>query len=65
MRGASYGLLVVGVLLAMVGVVNHYLLRLNPVAHTSTILVGLGAVVFVVGLVLSFMGDRGDRSAAS
>jgi uncharacterized membrane protein YGL010W len=62
MRGASYGLLVVGVLLAMVGVVNHYLLRLNPVAHTSTILVGLGAVVFVVGLVLSFIGDR---SAAS
>jgi uncharacterized membrane protein YGL010W len=62
MRGASYGLLVVGVLLAMVGVVNHFLLRLNPVAHTSTILVGLGAVVFVVGLALSFVGDR---SAAS
>lgn len=58
MRVATYGLLVIGVLLAMVGVVNHFLLRLNPVPHTSTIFVGVGVVVFIVGLAMSYMGDR-------
>lgn len=63
MRALTYVLMVVGVLIAMVGVVNHWLLKLNPVAHTSTIVVAVGAVLFVVGLALSFMGS--SRTAAS
>ncbi|HEX6541104.1 MAG TPA: hypothetical protein VF040_05060 [Ktedonobacterales bacterium] len=58
MRPITYVLAAIGILLAMLGVVNHYLLNIAPVAHTSTILVGLGAVVFLVGLVTSFKDDR-------
>lgn len=58
MRGASYGLLVIGAIIAIVGLLNHFVLKLNPVAHTSTILLGVGAVLFVIGLVMTFMGGR-------
>ncbi|MGH2501017.1 MAG: hypothetical protein ACRDID_00730 [Ktedonobacterales bacterium] len=61
MRGAGYGLLVVGIIIAALGLANHYILRasaINPIAHTSTILIGVGVVVAVIGLVMSFMGGR-------
>lgn len=62
MRGASYGLIVLGVIFAMAGVVNHFLVKMNPVAHTSTILIGVGGVLFIVGLLMNFMGDRGSSA---
>ena len=62
MRGGGYGLIVIGIIIAILGVVNHFVLKLNPVAHTTTILVVVGAVLAVVGLIMSFMGGR---SAAS
>jgi len=61
MRGAGYGLLVVGIIVAILGLVNHYVLKasaFNPIAHTSTILIGVGVVVAVIGLAMSFMGGR-------
>jgi hypothetical protein len=58
MRGASYGLLVIGAIVAIVGLVNHYVLKLNPVAHTSTILIGVGAVLFIIGLAMTFLGGK-------
>lgn len=58
MRGAGYGLAVIGIILVIAGLVNHYVIKANPVAHTSTIVLGAGAVIAVIGLVLTFMGGR-------
>ncbi len=62
MRGAGYGLAVLGVILVLGGVLNHWVLKMNPVAHTSTILAGVGAVVAVVGIALTFMGGRSSNA---
>ena len=62
MRGGGYGLLASGIILAIVGLINHFVLKMNPVAHTSTILIAVGVILAVLGLVMSFMGSR---SAAS
>lgn len=62
MRGGGYGLLVLGVIIAVLGLVNHYVLKLNPIAHTSTILIGVGAVLAIVGLIMSFMAGRSSAS---
>lgn len=62
MRGAGYGIAVVGVIIVILGVLNHFVLRQNPVAHTSTILGVVGAVLAVVGIVLTFVG--GNKSAS-
>jgi len=51
-------LLVIGIIVAVLGLVNHYVLKANPVAHTSTIIIAVGVVLAVIGLVMSFMGGR-------
>lgn len=58
MRGAGYGLLVIGIIVAILGLVNHYVLKANPISHTSTVLIGVGVVVAVIGVAMSFMGGR-------
>ena len=58
MRGAGYGLAVIGIILVLAGVLNHWVLKMNPIAHTSTILGVAGAVVAVIGIALTFMGGR-------
>ena len=62
MRGGGYGLVGIAVLLGLFALVNHFVLKLNPVVHFSTIVVGVGVVLGVIGLAMSFMGGR---SAAS
>ena len=58
MRGGGYGLLAIGVIIAIVGLINHFVLKMNPIAHTSTILIAVGVILAVLGLVMSFMGGR-------
>jgi hypothetical protein len=58
MRGAGYGIAIVGVLVVIMGAINHYVLKMNPVQHTSTILGIVGAVLAVVGIVLTFVGGN-------
>jgi predicted tellurium resistance membrane protein TerC len=58
MRGSGYGLLVIGIIVAILGLVNHYVLKANPVAHTSSIIIGVGVVLAVIGVAMSFMGGR-------
>ncbi|HEU0028129.1 MAG TPA: cysteine-rich outer membrane protein [Ktedonobacterales bacterium] len=58
MRGAGYGLAVLGVILVIAGLVNHYVIQANPLKHTSTLVLGVGAVIAVVGLALTYMGGR-------
>ena len=62
MRGGGYGLLAIGIIIAVVGLINHFVLKLNPFAHTSTILIAVGVILAVVGLIMSFMSAH---SAAS
>jgi hypothetical protein len=62
MRGASLVLLVVGIIVLLVGLVNHFAIHANPVAHTSTIVLAVGAVLAVVGVLMMAMG--GKSSAA-
>jgi len=58
MRGAGYGLAALGVILVIAGLVNHFVIKANPMAHTSTVVLGVGAVVAVIGLALTFMGGK-------
>jgi len=62
MRGLSYLLLVVGVIIAVLGLLNHFVIKANPVAHTSTITVAVGAVLAVIGVVM-MMGGRSSKAA--
>jgi uncharacterized membrane protein HdeD (DUF308 family) len=62
MRGLSYVLLALGVIIAVLGLLNHFVIKANPVAHTSTITVAVGAVLAVIGVVL-MMGGRSSKAA--
>ena len=62
MRGGGFGLIVVAVLIGIFAVVNHYVLKLNPVAHISTIAVVVGVVIGIVGLAMAFMGGRSSAA---
>jgi predicted tellurium resistance membrane protein TerC len=62
MRGLSYVLLIVGVIIAVVGLLNHFVIHANPVAHTSTITIAVGAVLAVIGVVM-MMGGRSSKAA--
>jgi len=45
-KGLSTGLAVVGVLLIIFGLVNHYALKINAIPHMS---IGLGVLGVIVG----------------
>jgi hypothetical protein len=52
------GLLVIGVIVLLVGLVNHFVLKANPVAHTSTIVLAVGGVLAVIGVIMMMMGGK-------
>jgi hypothetical protein len=54
----KFALIGLGVVLLALGLVNHYVVHSNPVAHTSTIVLAVGAVLVVVGVAMSFMGGK-------
>lgn len=58
MRGGGYVLIVIAVLIGIFAVVNHFVLKQNPVHHFSTIVVAVGVVIGIVGLAMAFMGGR-------
>ena len=62
MRGLSYVLLALGVIIAILGLLNHFVIKANPVAHTSTITVAVGAVLAIIGVVM-MMGGRSSKAA--
>jgi uncharacterized membrane protein len=62
MRGLSYVLIVLGIIVGIVGLLNHYVIKQNPFPHTSTIVLAIGAVLFVIGVLTFFMG--GSKAAA-
>jgi hypothetical protein len=60
MRSASLGLIVLGIIVGILGLVNHFVLnpRLNPVPHTSTVVGVVALVLVVIGGAMMFMGGR-------
>ena len=64
MKNAGYGVAIVGVVLVLVSLLNHFVLKMNPTPHTSTWIAGAGAVVAVIGLILIFMGNRATGAAS-
>ncbi len=63
MRSASYGLIGLGIVVAVLGFVNHYVINppINTVPHMSLVLLGVGAVLAVLGGAMMLMG-RGSAS---
>jgi hypothetical protein len=49
-KGLSTGLAVIGVLIIVFGLVNHYVLKMNFVPHTSIVLGVLGVIVGGIGV---------------
>jgi hypothetical protein len=62
MRGLSYVLIVLGIIVGIAGLLNHFVMKQNPFPHTSTILAAVGAVLFVIGVLTMVMG--GSKAAA-
>ncbi len=62
MKSASYGLIALGVVVLLFGLVNHYAIHLNPVAHTSTIILGAGVVIAIIGAVMMFLGGGSNAT---
>lgn len=58
MRGSGYVLIGIAVLIGIFALVNHFVLKQNPVAHFSTIVVVVGVLIGIVGLAMAFMGGR-------
>lgn len=62
MRGTGFIVAAVGVLFLLIGLINHFAIHANPVKHTSTIALGVGVVVAVIGLVLAFFVGRAKQA---
>jgi hypothetical protein len=50
-KSASIPLIGLGALIIIVGLINHFVIKANPVAHTSIILGVIGVVVAAIGAV--------------
>jgi hypothetical protein len=61
MRGASYALIGLGVVILLFGVINHFAIHAGS-SHTSTIIAAVGAVVAVIGGALVAMGGRSSAA---
>lgn len=57
MKGAGIPLIGLGVVVVLIGLINHFVIKANPVAHTSIILGVIGVVLAGIGAVA--MGGGG------
>lgn len=48
-KGISGALIGVAVILGILGLVNHFALHMNPIAHTSSITAGLAVLFAIIG----------------
>ena len=59
MKGLGTILAIIGIIVAIIGVANHFVaLFAKGQAHTSLYIAVVGAVIFVIGLILLMMGRR-------
>jgi hypothetical protein len=62
MRGGSYALIGLGVVVLLLGLINHFAIHANPVAHTSTIVLAVGVILAVAGGAMVAMGGRSSSA---
>jgi hypothetical protein len=53
MQSSSGYIFGVGIGIMLLGVLNYFVIKVDPVAHTTSIVVALGLVVALVGLALA------------
>jgi len=61
MRAASYGLVVIGILVILVAILNKFVLNhsLTSSIHVSDYVIGfVGLVIAVIGVAIMFLGGR-------
>jgi hypothetical protein len=60
-KKTGYTLEVIGIILMLAALVNHYALnpRFSPVLHTNTYLAAAGAAAALLGLLMTFLSGRG------
>jgi hypothetical protein len=63
MRAVNYILIGLGVVVVILGLLNHWVFKQNPVAHTSTITLAIGAVLVVIGVFGMLLGGRSNAAA--
>jgi uncharacterized membrane protein len=63
MRAVNYILIGLGVVVVILGLLNHFVIKANPVAHTSTITIAIGAVLVVIGVFGMMLGGRSNAAA--
>lgn len=57
----SYLLIVLAVIVGIIGLLNHFVIHQNPVAHTSTVIGVVAIVLLVVGGAMMMMGRGSAR----
>lgn len=57
----SYVLIALAILVGIVGLVNHFAIHQNPVAHTSTVIGVVAIVLLVAGGAMMMMGRNSAR----
>lgn len=62
MRAVNYILIGLGVVVLILGLLNHFVIKANPVAHTSTITAAVGAVLVILGVVGMMLGGRSNAA---
>ena len=63
MRGAGIGLLIIGIIVGLAAVVNHFALHILNGAHYDTYIGIVGAVIAIIGIIMLAMGGRGSAAA--
>ncbi|HEY7835598.1 MAG TPA: hypothetical protein VIG30_18625 [Ktedonobacterales bacterium] len=63
MRGAGIGLVVIGIIIGLVAVANHFALHFLNGNHYDTYIGIVGAVVAVIGIIMLAMGGRSSSAA--
>jgi predicted tellurium resistance membrane protein TerC len=54
----SYLLIALAVIVGIVGLLNHFVIHQNPVAHTSTVIGVVAIVLLVIGGAMMLMGGK-------
>ena len=65
MRAVSYVLIVLGIIVLVVGLINHslyFLGNLDAIPHINTYIAGAGVIIAIIGGALLFLGG-GNSSA--
>jgi hypothetical protein len=56
MSATSRVLAAIGAIIIVVTAINHYLIKANPIPHTSTFALAVGAVLLLIGLAMMAKG---------